>query len=401
MAVTTFDGVWLTGSTEEHEGTGTVTSVGDVITCSISGGFDDVLVGSTIEVYQGETHILIEKTSGSVGIIDRAPYTPYSAKAWTYFLPALTATEAGASGKQIACVTDKYTCFKTNSSDTPFLILDGIDNTASLEVEDSWIRLTQSGMLLKQVQSSLLLSANSAKLDCLYSKLHFESGFSLLTHGDAKLLLDGPDLNATLEVLDSKLLLESSSAELKSGTTSVVVSNDGDISFDVDSVPGALLIDGTTGVVSHAIKEAVMLRTAYFIAPTLTITTIPFTTPVFDCANNISVSNNTFTPKADGIYAIDINLITHPTALATAGASIFCQMYKDGTTPPTLDTAYGSSYYDAFTPISVRNVSLSWTSELEANTAYKFSLYPTNTLSTFIFYAGTSILDCTLRITKT
>ena len=148
-----------------------------------------------------------------------------------------------------------------------------------------------------------------------------------------------------------------------------------------------------------SVEEAVLLRTQFFTANRQVVTTVPLSTPVFDFANNISVPNNTFTPVAGGVYLIEINLTTWPTIVTSSGAAIFCQIYKDGTTPPNLDTSYGSSHYYPQHNASVITVSLSWTSVLEANVAYKFGLWQTPTAS-ITFYSGTSTLDCTLRVSK-
>ena len=148
-----------------------------------------------------------------------------------------------------------------------------------------------------------------------------------------------------------------------------------------------------------SVKEAVLLRTQLFSATRAVVTTIPLSTPVFDYANNISVPNNTFTPVEDGIFYIDINLTTWPTIVTSSGLAIFCQIYKDGTTPPALDTSYGSSHYYPQHNASVITVPLSWTSALEANVAYKFSVWQDPTAS-ITFYSGTTTLDCTLRVTK-
>ncbi len=483
MAVTTFDSVWLDQSSGSHTGSGTITSVGDVFTCSVSGGFDALPVGSAIKINTGGKYVLIEKTSGTVVVVDRTPAAAYSAKAWTYFFPALTTSLSGDSDKLIACVTDKYTCVKTDSYYSPILILDGTDNHVILDVVDSHIHMTTQGVLLKQVQSSLLLTSGSAKIDCLSSKLHFVSGSSLLTHGDSQLLLDGDvslsagtssvsvadngtisleagttsvtvvnngtaslsagsssvsvvsggaitlDAGTTSATVndDGDIYLDAGSASvsvgssgeisltsgtaivtigdtgditLDAGTTSLVLNDDGDISLDVNSVPGALLIDGTTGVVSQAVEEAVSLKTSYISVVKNTITTIPFASTVFDCASNISVANDTFTPKVDGIYSIDINLTSyHTVSIPTGGAYVICQMYESGTTP-AIDMAFGSSVFYDPAPACAKTVSLSWTADLDADTAYKFFFYHNNSAVNFILYAGTTTIDSSIRISK-
>ena len=161
----------------------------------------------------------------------------------------------------------------------------------------------------------------------------------------------------------------------------------------------------TDTLIPYSVKEAVLLRTAFLRAYSGVVTTIQFQPPVFDFANNISVQNNTFTPVAGGVYLIDINLTSWPyTEISSSGAGIFCQIYKDGTTPPTLDTSYGSSHYypehgEFELQINYTTVSLSWTSVLEANVAYKFSLWHNNH-TRLDFYNGTSTVDSTLRVTK-
>ena len=155
----------------------------------------------------------------------------------------------------------------------------------------------------------------------------------------------------------------------------------------------------TDTLTPYSVKEAVLLRTTSLSATIGAVSTIRFQPPVFDFSNNISVTNNTFTPIAGGVYLIDIHLLTIYEEIFFSGAAIFCQIYRDGTTPSIVDTSYGSTHYYPEHGESRITVHLSWTSVLEANVAYKFGLWHNNQ-ERLVFYGGTSTIDSTIRVSK-